>query len=355
MYNQIYQYILFKFFINKNKIKNEFPFLSVCISVYNSENYIKKSIFSVINQSFQDFEIIIVNDFSIDNTFSILMKLQNEDNRIKIINHSKNLGTYHSRVEGVLNSKGIYILFLDPDDMIFNPFLFEIFYHYYLIYNLDIIEFIVYYQEEEKKKIFYPVKHKLNHNHNFSKKILYQPELSNIIYYKPRTKNYSSVICRTIWNKLFKKDLLLKTINYIGNDYYQNHYIIVIEDTLLNIINFHFANNYTNINIIGYLYNIRKSSITHLKEKSQYLIKKSISFFLYYQLFYRNIKEYDKDRNYLYYDLKLFGSYLLKLKKFNVKYYLEKAKNMFIKILSDNKTSIEFKNFIKYQYKILLK
>ena len=340
---------------NKKKIKNEIPFLSVCISVYNSEKYIEKSITSIINQSFQDFEIIIINDFSKDNTLSKLKKLQNEDSRIKIINMQKNLGIYHSRVDAVLNSKGKFIFYLDPDDMIFNPFLFEILYYYYLKYNLDIVEFTVYYLEEKKNKLYYPKDHILNHYHNFSKKIIYQPELSNIIYYKPQTKNYSSVICRTIWNKLYRKDILLKAINYIGNEYYEKYNIIFGEDTILNIINFHFANNYTNINILGYLYNIRESSITHIKEIKKFLIKKTISFFLFYQIFYRNIKEFNKDRNYLYYDLKPFGSYILNLKKYNVKYFLKKAKNMFIELLNDNKASIEFKKFVKKHYKILLK
>ena len=238
--------------------------------------------------------------------------------------------------------------------MIFNPFLFEILYYNYLKYNLDIIEFTVYYQNEEKNILYYPTEHEFNHNHNFSKKIIYQPELSNIIYYKPQSKNYSSVICRTVWNKLYKKDLLLKAINYIGNDYYKNYYIIIVEDTLLNIINFHFANNYTNINILGYLYNIRESSITHLKEVNEVLIKKSVSFFLYYQLLYRNIKEYDKDRNYLYYDLIPYGLYILNLKKYNIKFFLKKAQKMFMELINDKKISNEFKQYINLHYQLLI-
>ena len=127
---------------------------------------------SVINQSFQDFEIIVVNDNSIDKTNKLLMKLQKKDRRIKIINHSKNLGTYHSRIEGVLNSKSEYILFLDPDDMIINPFLFEKVYDCFLNYNLDIIEYTVVYQIEEKKELYYPLEQELNHYHNYSKKII---------------------------------------------------------------------------------------------------------------------------------------------------------------------------------------
>jgi len=201
---------------------------------------------SVINQSFQNFEIIVVNDNSNDKAYKILKKLQKEDERIKVINHSKNLGTYHSRVEGVLNSKSNYILFLDPDDMIFNRFLFEKVYDCFLKYNLDIIEYTVFYQKEEINKIYYPTSQELNHYHNYSRKIIYQPELSNIIYYKPNSKKYSSIICRTVWNKIYKRDLALKCIKYIGDSYYKNYYIIVIEDTLLNIILFNFAENYFN-------------------------------------------------------------------------------------------------------------
>ena len=309
----------------------------------------------MINQSFQDFEIVVVNDNSNDKTNEILMRLQKEDARIKIINHSKNLGTYHSRVEGVLNSKSKYILFLDPDDMIFNPFLFEKIYKCYLEYNLDIIEYTVFYLLENINKVYYPDKQILNHYHNYSRKIIYQPELSNIIYYEPNSKNYSSIICRTLWNKIYKRNILLKSIKYIGNSYYKNHYIIVTEDTLLNIIIFNFANNYTNLNIPGYLYNIRESSITHLNQKD-IEIKKSISFFLFYHLFYRLIKEFDKDRNYLFYDLQLFGEYILNLRKYNnTIYFLKKAKIMINDIINDNKTSMEFKNYLKFSYKLILK
>ena len=341
---------------NESFIKRENPFLSICISAYNSEKYIENAILSIINQSFQNFEIIVVNDNSIDNTSKILMKLQNEEKRIKLINHSQNLGIYHSRVEGVLNSKSTYILFLDSDDMIFNPFLFENIYENYLKYNLDIIEYTVFQKFEWEKKLFYPKDEESNHYHNYSKKIIYQPELSNILFYKSNTKIYSKIKCRNVWNKIYKKDIVLKSINYIGKSYFQKYYLIIAEDTLLNLIIFNFAQNYTNLKIPGYLYNIRKSSITRLKENGDYLIKKSISYFLFYHLFYRYIKEFDKDRNYLYYDLQENGFYLLNLEKYNhTQYYLNKTKIMLNDILNDDKATSEFKKYIKFFYNTLLK
>ena len=214
----------------KENIINEYPFLSICISIYNLDKYIEKAIMSVINQSFQDFEIIIINDNSKDNTLNLTKKLQLEDKRIKIINHKYNLGTFYSRNEAVLNSKGKYILFLDPDDMILNPKLFEILFYYNNYYNLDIIEFTVFYRNEKNHKLYYPKSDYDNHYHNFNKNIIYQPELSNILFYKINSKNYSSIFCRNIWNKLYKKKTLLKTIKYIKNYNFEKYYIIVAED-----------------------------------------------------------------------------------------------------------------------------
>ena len=90
---------------DREKIYNNYPYISVCIPVYNSENYIEKNLLSIINQSFQDFEIIIVNDASEDNTENIIRRFQTTDKRIKLLSHSKNLGIYHSRIDAIYNSK----------------------------------------------------------------------------------------------------------------------------------------------------------------------------------------------------------------------------------------------------------
>ena len=99
--------------------------ISVIINCYNSEKYIESTIYSILNQSFNYFEIIIVNDCSNDETQNIIQRFQLQFSKIKIINHSINLGIYISRVEGVLNSNGIYIIFIDSDDLFLNPFLFQ--------------------------------------------------------------------------------------------------------------------------------------------------------------------------------------------------------------------------------------
>lgn len=86
---------------------------SVVMAVYNGEKYIKETIDSVLNQSFTDFEFIIVNDGSTDNTTSILAGYT--DKRIQIINQ-KNVGLSKSLNNGIAYAKGKYIARIDADD-----------------------------------------------------------------------------------------------------------------------------------------------------------------------------------------------------------------------------------------------
>jgi len=141
--------------MSRTKIFNDTPYISVCLAALNMKLYMEQNLLSIINQSFQDFEIVIVNDHSKDETEHIIRNLQSSDNRIKLINHPENLGVYRSRIEAILNAKGEFILLIDPDDMFLNKNLFKELYNYNLNNNLDIVEFSVYQQKEgEKKNIF---------------------------------------------------------------------------------------------------------------------------------------------------------------------------------------------------------
>lgn len=90
------------------------PFFSVVIPLYNKENYIEATINSVLNQTFTDFEIIIVNDGSTDASKTIVESFK--DNKIKLFS-TKNQGASHARNFGIKNSNGNYIAFLDADDI----------------------------------------------------------------------------------------------------------------------------------------------------------------------------------------------------------------------------------------------
>ena len=92
--------------------------ISVVIPVYNNERYFEKCISSVINQTYKNIEIIIINDCSKDNVENIILKYKNIDNRIIYEKNSKNMGVGYSRNRGIDISKGKYIYFLDSDDYI---------------------------------------------------------------------------------------------------------------------------------------------------------------------------------------------------------------------------------------------
>ena len=333
-----------KYFIRKIKIK--IPYVSICLSVLNMEKYIKQNLLSILNQSFQDFEIIIINDNSNDDTEKIIKEMQLEDDRITLINHARNLGVYRSRIEAILNAKSTYIMIMDPDDMYLNQNLIKELYNYNQINNLDIIEFSVFHQNDGTSKLVYPNNHFQNHFHNFDKKIIYQPELSEILYYLPRTKQYSHTICRNIWNKIIRSKILLDVHHYIGNDYY-NEFVITADDMSMNIILYNFANNYTNIDLPGYLYNIRKISMSNGEGGIKLRRIRSINYLLYFEIFYKFIKDFKKDRNYLFNEMKNLNNIFLNIKHYNVKKYIPKAINFLNKILNDNYLSSDFKNYLK--------
>ena len=91
--------------------------LSIIIPVYNGEKYLKRCVISVIEQQYKDFEIIIINDGSLDKTKKICDELELSDDRIKCI-HNSNQGVSISRNIGIKNSKGEFITFIDADDYI---------------------------------------------------------------------------------------------------------------------------------------------------------------------------------------------------------------------------------------------
>ena len=308
------------------------------------ENFIEKNLLSILNQSFQDFHIIIVNDASNDKTDNIIRKIQHEDKRIKMISHKKTLGVYRSRIESILNSKSKYIILMDPDDIYLNENLFQNLYNYNRNKNLDIIEFSVLRQIEGKNKIYLPDNDFETHYHKFSRDIIYQPELSNILYFLPKTKEYSHTICRNIWNKMIRKNILIQSSNYIGKKYY-NEYIITADDIILNIISYQFSNNFSNINLPGYLYIIRKVSMSRGGGKKSKKLRAK-NYFEYFELFYKYIKDFNKDINILFYEMINLEGFILKIKKANMTTYIKSYLLLMEKIINENILKDDFENYL---------
>lgn len=91
------------------------PFFSVIIPLYNKENYVENALKSILNQTFTDYEIIIVNDCSTDNSIAKIESYMSE--KITLINHEKNQGLSATRNTGIKNAKADYVTYLDADDL----------------------------------------------------------------------------------------------------------------------------------------------------------------------------------------------------------------------------------------------
>ena len=98
-------------------MKSKNDLVSIIVPVYNSERFINDTIRTVQEQTYGNWELILVNDCSTDNSVSIIEKYVKEDNRIKLINLECNSGAAIARNTGIEQATGRYIAFLDADDL----------------------------------------------------------------------------------------------------------------------------------------------------------------------------------------------------------------------------------------------
>ena len=93
--------------------------ISILMTSYNREKFISESIESILNQDYTDYEFIIVDDASTDNTWEIILDYAKKDQRIKPFKNECNLGDYQNRNKAASYAKGKYIKYVDSDDLIF--------------------------------------------------------------------------------------------------------------------------------------------------------------------------------------------------------------------------------------------
>lgn len=96
---------------------NTNPLVSVVVPVYNKGNYLLQAMESILCQSYDKIEIIVVDDNSTDNSLDIINNLQLSDNRIQLIKHSVNMGVADTRNDGIKAANGEYIALIDADDL----------------------------------------------------------------------------------------------------------------------------------------------------------------------------------------------------------------------------------------------
>lgn len=173
------------------------PMLSVVMPVYNTSEYLAESIESVLGQTFCDFELILVNDGSTDNSGQICRDYSNRDSRIVVIN-KENGGLGSARNAGMEAASGKYITFPDSDDYL-APDAYE--------RCIDILE-----REAPDLVLFGYKKVFMNKNAETEKKDLFVPDALNLNTAKECRKYYAEYVfgglMNQTWNKLYRRSII---------------------------------------------------------------------------------------------------------------------------------------------------
>jgi glycosyltransferase involved in cell wall biosynthesis len=266
--------------MNRKKYKyNKFPKVSIISPIYNREKYILRFLRSVQNQKFNDIEIIMIDDCSEDNSIKLIEEYQRKDERIILIKNKRNKGTLISRNLGVLNSRGEYLIFPDPDDIISKNII-NFCYNFIRIHNYEMIRFNLFTGRNIfLQKIVLGLENKL----------INQPKLSTFLFYG---KGRLLQIDFNVSNKFIKRRAYIRALNSVKS-YYLNLYMIAGEDGLINYLFYRSVKSLYFINKIGYYYLVNKKSIT--KSKLSDFRLKSIFFNLKLLFEYSKNNKFEKD------------------------------------------------------------
>ncbi len=172
--------------------------ISVIVPVYNVENYLKKCLETIVNQTFKDIEIICVNDGSTDKSRKILEEYKNKDSRVIIVD-KQNGGLSSARNAGLKVATGKYISFIDSDDWVDLAML-EKLYKNITSLNTDISICAVHLFDEQEQK--------LNDKEPYFNLNYFDTSFDGKVFSYKETKDFLMDVCVMAWNKLYRKSFL---------------------------------------------------------------------------------------------------------------------------------------------------
>ena len=182
--------------------------VSIIVPVYQVEKYIRQCVDSILAQTFTDFELILVDDGSKDQSGKICDEYARMDTRVKVI-HKENGGAADTRNRGVNQAVGNYVMFVDSDDYL-APTMLECLYRNILNENADITACnYLYFFENDRKKDFAT---------NVQSEVLTGTE---IFYYRKNERNYG--FWTVVWNKLMKREIVGK-VKFRSGKYYEDEF-----------------------------------------------------------------------------------------------------------------------------------
>lgn len=243
------------------------PFFSIIIPAYNAEKYIFECIDSLKSQTMQDFEIVIVDDGSKDNTLNVCYEYANKYPSMKIkIVHQSNQRQIAARMNGVNHSCGEYCLFVDADDKLVETALEEI-KSSIDRYRADIIIFNGLRFLDDYHTPFWP---------HYKKKETF---LSGKDYEEFRYEALTTQRFNNVWNKAIRRKIILESICFTNVSY-----ISIEEDYLMQLPWYDVAQNAVYLPKDLYLYRLNSNSITFQKfdpykyDSAKYIFNKAMNY-----------------------------------------------------------------------------
>lgn len=240
------------------------PKVSIILPVHNAGVYLKRCLDSLINQTLQNIEIILVLDCPTDGSDKIAIDYSNKDLRIKFIKNRENLHIGFSRNEGLKMATGEYVGFCDHDDYC-ELNMFEEMYSKAKKNDADIV--ISDYCEHYNEDISY-FRFPYNGDDSIFKTNIFAYLLNGRIS-TGKEKSYSNV--GSIWNQIFRRNLLLE-----NNICFDDNRIVTMEDTLFNLKAHFFANRVTFVPSV--FYHHQTTSSNAFREYSYYSFAKVIPY-----------------------------------------------------------------------------
>ena len=279
--------------------------VSIIIPVYNAEKTIEKCVSSILKQTYKNYEVLLIDDGSSDNSLDVIQKYKKHEN-IKVLTQ-ENHGVAYTRNRGIKEATGDYIMFIDNDDFI----------------DSDYIEKHITAISKENSDIVMSGYRRIN----VENKVLHEEKL--------RDTYWSRFIVTAPWAKVYRRDFLLKNnIEFLSYG--------IGEDVYFNLLIYSFDPKITILNYIGYNWFFNTKSVSNTSQKG---LNKNVDILF---LLNKIIEKYDSIDGYLsYYLIRYYIWYLLfsgrnaNKKDFILEY------NRIKMWYNDNKISLKFSPFSK--------
>ncbi len=214
--------------------------LSIIIPVYNSEKYLEKCIRSVLDQTYKNFELILVDDASKDASGQICDRLAKCDTRIKVLHHNSNRGLSLSREDGLHMAEGEWVSFVDNDDFLC-PIMYE-----QMMGNADNADMVCIRGEDKTTDEIDNVSWDIAKEKLLS---LEGKKACDLIY----SKSLDLGFIEPVWGKIIKKTLIERVLKKV-EPYKEKLYWVYMEDVLFMPFLFYYADRIVFDNVLMYLH-----------------------------------------------------------------------------------------------------